>query len=110
MPTRSPHITMPPKRRLTVFDRWAAERLGVAPEDLTTEKVMRGIPPLRDLPDGPSSELGGQLPSELESPTESELRELAELGDELLARFPDNGEDDGGADDGASAGSSRTPG
>ena len=107
IPTTLPPPLVPPKRRLTIFDRWAAERLGVAPEELTTEKVMHGIPALRDLPDGPWSELGGQLPSELESPTESELRELAELGDELLSRFP---EDDHAEDDVPAAGTSRTRG
>ena len=76
----------------TDFDRWAANRLGISVDDLSTGKVMEGIPGLPDLPDGPSSELGGQVPSELESPTESELFELAELGDELLAEFPSDDE------------------
>jgi hypothetical protein len=75
--------------RVNTFDRWASERTGVRVEELTTEKVMTGIPQIEDLPDGPLSDVGGQVPaSELESPTESELRELASLGDELLEEFP----------------------
>jgi len=73
-----------PRRPPSSFDSWAAERLNVDVEDLTTKAVVEGLPRQRDLADGPESPLGGRLASHLESYTETELENLAHKGEELL--------------------------
>ena len=73
----------------SLFDRWAAGRLGVPVEELRLSRVNRDLRPQRDLPGGDSSELGGELPVELEDLTESQVEELAALGDELLQELPE---------------------
>ena len=73
--------------RNSFFDRWAASELGIpgsAPSLADLERL--GTP--ADLPEGPDSELGGETQSVLDHPTESELRDLAQLGDEILAELP----------------------
>jgi hypothetical protein len=74
--------------RNTFFDRWASDRLGVSTDELSIAKLER-LPVPTDLPEGLESEMGGETQSVLDTPTESELLELAELGEELLAEFPD---------------------
>lgn len=86
------------------FDIWAAQKLGVSTDELSLGTLAR-LPELRDLPEGPDSELGGQTQAVLDSPTESELVKLAELGEELLRQLPELPEgfvpssDDGPAED-----------
>lgn len=73
--------------RNSFFDRWAASRLGISsgvPSLADLEQLEIPV----DLPEGPDSELGGETQSVLDHPTESELRDLAELGDEILAELP----------------------
>lgn len=73
--------------RNSFFDRWAASRLGISGSAPTLADLERlGTP--ADLPEGPDSELGGETQSVLDHPTESELRDLAKLGDEILAELP----------------------
>lgn len=73
--------------RNTFFDRWASNQLGISVGDLSLAELER-LPVPVDLPEGPSSELGGETQSVLDSPTESELRDLAALGDQLLHELP----------------------
>lgn len=73
--------------RNNFFDRWAASRLGISSGVPSIADLERLEIPV-DLPEGPDSELGGETQSVLDHPTESELRDLAELGDEILAELP----------------------
>lgn len=73
--------------RDTFFDRWASAELGIAVDALTLAEIER-LPTPADLPNGPTSEMGGETQSVLDSPTESELRQLASLGEQLLSEFP----------------------
>ena len=83
---RSLHSTMT-VRRNTFFDRWASARLGISADELSLAQLER-LPVPTDLPDGPHSEMGGEIPSVLDAYTESELLELAGLGDQLLDELP----------------------
>lgn len=65
-------------RRNTFFDRWASAQLGISADELSLAQLER-LPVPTDLPDGPHSEMGY---------TESELLELAGLGDQLLDELP----------------------
>jgi hypothetical protein len=73
--------------RNSFFDRWAASRLGISGTAPSLADLERLEAPT-DLPEGPDSELGGETQSVLDHPTESELRDLAQLGDEILAELP----------------------
>jgi len=73
----------------SLFDRWAAGRLSVPVEELRLSRVNRDLRPQRDLQAGDGSELGGELAVELDDPTESQVEELAALGDELLEELPE---------------------
>jgi hypothetical protein len=73
--------------RNSFFDRWAASRLGISDGVPSISDLERLEIPV-DLPEGPDSELGGETQSVLDHPTESELRDLADLGDEILAELP----------------------
>jgi hypothetical protein len=73
--------------RNTFFHRWASELLGVSAEEVSLAELDR-LPSPIDLPEGPDSEMGGETQSVLDTPTETELLALAELGDELLAELP----------------------
>lgn len=73
--------------RNSFFDRWAASRLGISGGAPSLADLERLETPA-DLPEGPDSELGGETQSVLDHPTESELRDLAQLGDEILAELP----------------------
>jgi hypothetical protein len=73
----------------SLFDRWAAGRLGIPVEELRLSRVNRDLRPQRDLPAGDGSELGGELALELDDPMESEVEDLAALGDELLQELPE---------------------
>jgi hypothetical protein len=77
---------MPPDKD-NFFDTWASNRLGIATEDLSLAALER-LPVPSDLPEGPDSELGGETQSVLDTPTESELLELAELGEQVLRELP----------------------
>jgi hypothetical protein len=83
---RSSHSTMM-VRRNTFFDRWASAQLGISADELSLAELER-LPVPTDLPDGPHSEMGGEIPSVLDAYTESELLELAGLGDQLLDELP----------------------
>jgi hypothetical protein len=74
--------------RTTFFARWASQRLGIPAEQLTLAKLEQ-LPVPVDLPEGPGSELGGETQSVLDHPTESELLELAELGEQVLSELPE---------------------
>lgn len=78
--------------RDTFFDRWASAELGISVDALTLAETER-LPAPADLPNGPTSEMGGETQSVLDSPTESELRWLASLGEQLLSEFPPLPED-----------------
>lgn len=72
------------------FDAWAAARLHVAESELTIEKVVEGIPRLRDLKtDGPDSPMGGRLASHLDVYSDTEFDKLVGQGEELLAEIRD---------------------
>lgn len=73
--------------RNSFFDRWAASRLGIPGEAPSLADLERLEIPI-DLPEGPDSELGGETQSVLDHPTESELRDLAQLGDQILEEMP----------------------
>jgi hypothetical protein len=73
--------------RATFLDHWASERLEISPDELSLKELER-LPVQTDLPDGPGSDLGGETPSVLDSFTESELLELAELGDQVICELP----------------------
>ncbi|MEX0972948.1 MAG: hypothetical protein WDZ46_06785 [Solirubrobacterales bacterium] len=73
--------------RNTYYHRWASRRLGVPDEQLSLAELER-LPTLVDLPDGPGSEMGGETQSVLDVYTESELLELADLGDRLIDQLP----------------------
>lgn len=74
-------------RRNTFFDRWASARLGISVDELSLAELER-LPAPIDLPEGPGSEMGGEIQSVLDAYTESELLELAKLGDQLLSELP----------------------
>jgi hypothetical protein len=67
--------------------RWASRRLGVPVDRLSLADLDR-LPVPMDLPDGPGSEMGGETQPVLDTYTESELLELAALGDQLIDELP----------------------
>lgn len=73
--------------RNSFFDRWAASKLGISGSAPSLADLERLEVPA-DLPEGPDSDLGGETQSVLDHPTESELRDLARLGEEILAALP----------------------
>lgn len=73
--------------RNSFFDRWAASRLGIPGGTASLADLERLEIPV-DLPEGPDSELGGETQSVLDHPTESELRDLAHLGEQILEELP----------------------
>ncbi|HWM63517.1 MAG TPA: hypothetical protein VNP96_05940 [Solirubrobacterales bacterium] len=73
--------------RNTFFHAWASSRLGVSKDELSLAELER-LPVPVDLPEGPGSEMGGETQSVLDAYTESELLELAALGDQLLSELP----------------------
>ena len=74
--------------RDTFFDQWASGQLDIPENELSLKEFER-IPPRTDLPDGPGSDLGGEAPpSVLDSFTESELLELAKLGEQVISELP----------------------
>jgi hypothetical protein len=88
MTTRYPlSILSMPKRPKSSFDDWAAGRMKVAEDDLTTRNIVRKIPRLRDLLDGPDSPMGGRLVGHLDSYSDSEFDALVAKGEELLSEI-----------------------
>jgi hypothetical protein len=81
----SPSMTS--SRDDTFFHSWASTRLGISAEEVSLA-ALEDLLELIDLPEGPGSEMGGEVGSVLDSYTESELLELAALGDELLKELP----------------------
>lgn len=73
-----------PKRPRSSFDSWAADRMKVAEDELTTKNVVEKIPRRRDLIDGPDSPMGGRLDGHLDSYSETEFDELVCEGEKLL--------------------------
>jgi hypothetical protein len=73
-----------PKRPRSSFDPWTAERLNVDEAELTTKKVIQGLPKQRDLEDGPESPMGGRLVSHLDSYSDTEFDALVCKGEEFL--------------------------
>lgn len=72
--------------RNNFFDRWAASELGIGSAPSLADLARLEVP--ADLPEGPDSELGGETESVLDHPTESELLDLAELGDQIFEQLP----------------------
>ncbi len=73
--------------RNTFYHRWASRRLGI-PSDQLSLAELEQLPAPVDLPDGPGSEMGGETQSVLDAFTESELLELAALGDQIIEELP----------------------
>jgi hypothetical protein len=78
---------MTSSRNTSFFHSWASARLGISTEEVSLA-TLEGLPDLIDLPEGPGSEMGGEIQSVLDAYTESELLELAALGDQLLEELP----------------------
>jgi hypothetical protein len=72
------------RRPRSSFDPWTAERLEVDEAELTTKKVIQGLPRQRDLADGPESPMGGRLASHLDSYSDTEFDALVCKGEQLL--------------------------
>lgn len=75
------------RRPRSSFDPWTAERLEVDEAELTTKKVVQGLPRRRDLADGPESPMGGRLASHLDSYSDTEFDALVCKGEELLVEI-----------------------
>jgi hypothetical protein len=72
------------RRPRSSFDPWTAKRLNVDETELTTKKVVQGLPRQRDLADGPESPMGGRLASHLDSYSDTEFEDLVHKGEQFI--------------------------
>ena len=73
------------KERERFFERWAADRLGIEPQELTLAILRTKLPRLAGLKYGDTgSPLGGRIDDHLQFLTEEELDELAKEGEVFL--------------------------